>query len=673
MPPILVDLESQNGTKVGPGPLAALTWKHVARLDRGGSIAFDVPAISDRTSILALRRYARCYGQVGGTRTELGLGIIDSLDIDTDARQITVSGDDLLRELAMRTVSFLELKNAGATPMSLSDALDAILTACNVSADPDWTLDRTTYASTGTTTNTSTTISSVTNISNWTGREGAPIFGTNIPAGATVVSVGASSLVISAAATATAAGVALARTQVFYVFAGESVLASFNKVAEMTGTHWRLGTGRQIVWLYNVQPSSGIRAVIGADPQAAESNPDICLITGLDYIQDSSEVISHLFPKGSGSGADAMRLANDAHPGTPDPNITTRTAPAGYTLDLDANVLRRDAAETDYGFYSRHQSFSDIGPTVNTTDANYATALVNARNTLFDAALEHLRAHSYPQDTYRLDIAKLDRLILPGETIRVIYRGWVDGYKWVDIDTDLLVLESTTEITDAGIHTPGLVVATIDRWPANDVELLVKLLRDTQQRASHDQPVTYAQTSGTSGTVTSGAVVLDEDVTTATVNHPTVAETSLYSFSVPGGTLGTKNTLRLVMIGSWLNNTGGSLSPLIKVKYGATTIFNNNPVAQATAVNARAWRVECEIVAANSATAQIASGTVIIGSAAGVGGVTNGNSIVQQGLHTTVAENSATAKTLEITVTLPAVTATQQFVCYAVHLELLRR
>lgn len=493
-----ITVERSNGTAIGVGPVATATrWRRVRRLDQAGSVEATAPATDERTSLFTLRRYIRCYGQQAGARRELGLGIIDRVDIDTDNRTMAVSGGDLLRELAWRSVSFLELKTGPDAPIDVMDALDLIIADCNSQTDPDWTIDYTTYGSTVSATLGDATLTNVTNIENWVGREGAPIFGDVVDVGATVLSIdtAAATIEMSTGATATDIGSVVTRASVFYAFAGESVLQALAKVAELTGQHFRLGSGREIVWLHDMKPSSGVRAVIGADPIAAESNRDICLITSLSYMQDSSGVISHLHPWGSGNPR--MGLANDNHDITPDPNATTRTAPDGYTLDLDNLVIRRDDAETDYGYSIRHYTFNDIGPTLEEDDPDYDAALVAARNQLFDAAIEYLRVNSYPLESYRLSIAKLDREVLPGQTVRVIYQdrvpvvnevsGVTVAYRWVNIDAELLVLEATTEVTDAGIHTPGLVVATVDRWPTNDVQLLVAMKRQIEQAQSHRQ------------------------------------------------------------------------------------------------------------------------------------------------------------------------------------------
>lgn len=455
MPPILIDIETAAAVRLGPGPISALSYRWIRKLDLAGTQAFDTPATDPRASIVAERRYARCHSQIAGTRTEIGLGIIDVIDLDTNQRDLMVSGGDLMRELALRPVGALALVESGETPMTIADALDAIIAVAT-----GWTLDRTTYAS--------------------------------------------------------------ATVDVFYTFSDESILAALAKVAALTGTHFRLGTGREIVWLFDAQPSSGIRAVIGVTAKEAEANQDICLITSLSYIRDSSQVISRVYPHGSGTGAARLSLA-----------ATTRTAPSGYVLNAAQNYIERTDAETAYGFAARHQSFNDIAPSVPDTDPNYAAAVVSASDTLYDAAFNYLRTNSYPQETYKLSITKLDRLIQPGETIRVIYSGWanqtnevtgeVTGYKWVDIDADLIVLESTTEITNGGIHMPSLTVATIDRWPVSDLELLVAMAKQVASAQAHDQPVSYSQASGTSGSVT--GIVLG-----ATLNaYTTDAESGAYT------------------------------------------------------------------------------------------------------------------------------------------------
>lgn len=56
-----------------------------------------------------------------------------------------------------------------------------------------------------------------------------------------------------------------------------------------------------------------------------------------------------------------------------------------------------------------------------------------------------------------------------------------------------------------------------------------------------------------------------------------VAETTVWTKSIPGGKLGTLNTLWVRLYFSYFNNTGGGQTTTIKFKYGGTTVINQAP------------------------------------------------------------------------------------------------
>jgi hypothetical protein len=65
--------------------------------------------------------------------------------------------------------------------------------------------------------------------------------------------------------------------------------------------------------------------------------------------------------------------------------------------------------------------------------------------------------------------------------------------------------------------------------------------------------------------------VLDRGVSEAEVVN-TTTETTVYSFTVPGGTLGTNGMLRITFLGSQLNNSGGNAGLTFRLSYGGTVI-----------------------------------------------------------------------------------------------------
>lgn len=111
---IEVRIESPYGTKLGSGPITtALNWRNSPPLDGMGSFSFEMALSDPQLSLVVKKRYARCYGLLGGTWQELGkAGIIDHIETVIEPGQeplLRVSGGDLLRELTYRQVGALEL------------------------------------------------------------------------------------------------------------------------------------------------------------------------------------------------------------------------------------------------------------------------------------------------------------------------------------------------------------------------------------------------------------------------------------------------------------------------------------------------------------------------------------------------------------------------------------
>ena len=104
-------------------------------------------------------------------------------------------------------------------------------------------------------------------------------------------------------------------------FAGESVLNALIKIAEGKGEHFRLGTGRSVVWLRKDLLPSGIRAIQGGEPTAIDGNKNVCIILNLQEEKDTYEICSRVYPYGSGVGEARLTLA-----------ATSRTPPIGYVL-----------------------------------------------------------------------------------------------------------------------------------------------------------------------------------------------------------------------------------------------------------------------------------------------------------------------------------------------------
>lgn len=174
---------------------------------------------------------------------------------------------------------------------------------------------------------------------------------------------------------------------------------------------------------------------------------------------------------------------------------------------------------------------------------------------------------------------------------------------------------------------------------------------------------------------------LDADVVSQTVNN-TTAETIVYSFSVPGGTLGTNNGLRLVLLGELLNNDVNTNDFTIRAKYGGSALGGVQVVDLDVSVARRPVRLEVTLHAQNATNAQTGSVMVIVGKLAG--GVAGGDQVYIEGavdvtasvpgiaMNNALALDSTAAQTLSVTVLLSAASTNFEFVARSVYLEVIK-
>jgi hypothetical protein len=166
--------------------------------------------------------------------------------------------------------------------------------------------------------------------------------------------------------------------------------------------------------------------------------------------------------------------------------------------------------------------------------------------------------------------------------------------------------------------------------------------------------------------------VLDRVLSATTINTDNT-ERTLYSFSVPGGTLSSKYTLRLVLTGTILNNTGSSDSTTFKIKYGATTLYAASHSLGASA-NRRSWRIEVELTGFNATNVQELAGMFAIGTmtvaTTGTGGLAATAATVVPITGAAGAEDSTADKTLAVTSQFTASSANLEIVVRRAILEL---
>ena len=128
----------------------------------------------------------------------------------------------------------------------------------------------------------------------------------------------------------------------------------------------------------------------------------------------------------------------------------------------------------------------------------------------------------------------------------------------------------------------------------------------------------------------------------------TVAETTLYSFSIPANVMGTNRRLVATLFADYLNNTGANRGLTIRVKLGSTTIalFDSTTIIAPSATR-RSIYLNGFVANENSASAQSSRFQNII--TPGVDGSDSSPLFSLESGHNSITENSASALTISVT------------------------
>lgn len=572
---IRIDVETAAGTRLGYGPIMTATgWKVTPRLDRAGDFSFQMPMADPQYATLITRRnYVRCWQLIDGAMTEIGLGIVDTVDEDSNAdpSMATVSGSNIMRELTWRSVKGLLISEPGnvspddvhrvtldssgsgaeASPnnyLVLTNAFDGNLATwydlnvtggfqyvylgySRVFSQVAWIFNQVNQ----------TVVNSVTTVqyydgSGWvnlTYTDGTSTivggqnicFGQNgswtftppadwVPLLQNCAATGdpvnnktdywlrfhltgwawdhvkiAEILILTEVPTVTGPQLIMALapsgwtltgthtatlTSVYLQLADETVLEALNTLASITGEHFRLSgtaSSREIEWLQIDTTDSGVTAFRNGDPSSVADNPAACLIQRLKTTHDSIDMVSRVIPYGAGQAGARTTL-----------QYTTRSAPAGYTLDAVNNYIKYTAGEAAYGQVERVMSWPNIGP------ASAATAdLAPASDALFDQAIYWLSTHSTVVDSYALTVYGLTTLIKVGDTIRVVWLEVVDGVAIRNVDANLIILEAAYTLDQDGTYSAALLVSNLARWPLSETDAIAKLMGNVRSMSSISQ------------------------------------------------------------------------------------------------------------------------------------------------------------------------------------------
>lgn len=449
-----VDIENASGTRQGPGPLLPTRWRSTAVLNRAGSFEFEIPATDTRAAtLLQPKRIARCKAVINGATVEVGAGIIETITIriSNGVPMRVVSGPDLLGELRRYAVDKRLLAPLLAyyylpTFVNDDEVPYKLLADYANKASAGWSVaDKT---------------------------------GVTYGSGATITA-----------------------SNIYARFRDDSVLNALIRVAEITGEHFRIGTGRQVQWLGRDSDfvSSNVRAVMGGDGNAIVDGgyTHLAQIASISHVEDAQGMVNRVIIYGNGEGDNRLTIRGATVWPDGVSIITTsphfRTMPNGRNYYLVAgnsaptvnNVLNclEDATSTAaYGVHEQALQISNIAPLSNTT-----ADIQNAANQLVRAAWEYILQNAEPRNSYSLRLVGCNTVLRPGTTIPVHAQRWVDGQRPIDINETLNILGATIELDADGLRTSDLMVSDGVRQPMSAGDVIAAQAAKSYVMQAHPQ------------------------------------------------------------------------------------------------------------------------------------------------------------------------------------------
>lgn len=484
-----IDVRDSSNNKLGPGPLTEIVrWSNVRRLSRAGEFSVEFPATygrlhqlqSDSNPLLHPDRYLYCYGILDGAVTLLGAGIVKEIELVRragNAPVIAVSGPDLMGELRQVTVY------SAARPWQVdientTDAPDDLITTYAVTPQlpANWSITG------GNPTDTAVTAKFV----------HATLLGALIDVGSKIgeyFRLGSSNngrelVWLGPPSDFTDCGVRAELSVDPIAVENNPAICLITNISEIKDAwdlytkafafgagqgHDRLDLAAVTIWpdghryrctITSISGSGIVVTVVTSEANNVVLGESIEILgtTNFDGTYTVLTIVSVYSFSFTSSNTNPTETSGYMY------GASTRTIGSeSWSIDRATTSLENTTARGLYGRQHTALQFKEISP-ISNSDADISAAA----NALWAATMYWLRTHDAPAQFYRLDVARLNTIIYPGQTIRVVAKGYVEGTRYLNIDTDLTILEVSTQIGNGGVRTTGLVVSTVERWPASD-------------------------------------------------------------------------------------------------------------------------------------------------------------------------------------------------------------
>lgn len=263
---------------------------------------------------------------------------------------------------------------------------------------------------------------------------------------------------------------------------GDNVLEALITIVEATGEHFRRGDAeRQLFWLGTALDLIDTGVTATNLPYSGD-NPAFCRITSIDQTIDAWQVFNRIVAYGATqTDAEPIDIANATlwPDGTPiGTELTHNLDGLIWTLDKENNTFYHQDSINEFGSRAKTVTFNELRIGEGTTPTQ-------ASNMVLQAAYNWLRTRIQPAEYYTMSLVDLDRILLPGEVIRVQARWVRNDVVMVDIDRRLYILEAVNEtVARGGTRTVEITAATVDRWRVTDNDIILGTALGTSTSAA---------------------------------------------------------------------------------------------------------------------------------------------------------------------------------------------
>lgn len=247
--------------------------------------------------------------------------------------------------------------------------------------------------------------------------------------------------------------------------------------------------------------------------------------------------------------------------------------------------------------------------------------------------------------------------------------GYAGGMTTADIDTSSELRAILTDEVGTGALMFGLATTTTDDLSCTGSQVVRRNSGDTAFEC---------YTPAAAATITSSTL---DRLTTAVNIDNDASETTVYTYTIPAGTVDANGELRLKILSEFLNNSGAGRGYTIKVKLGGTTVINYT--TGSAAYSSRSERRNMTLLISLSATGATNSQIVTVehfgtSTSSLFGTLTTGSGLTMSNAINAGFWNSGTlttdmtaSQTLAVTITLSTANVSLEWLTYAATLELL--